>query len=377
MAARPLRLLAVAVAAAIAVGACGGDDGGDAQGATSTSAASSDGAGATIGGFPPQRCEANRKAGKLLFLTSFDYAAAASIADVVAAKEQGYYDDVCLDVELQAGFSTANVSVVAAGRAQMTSLGSFSEVAVANNSDADLVAVGVEGHTSIDELLVNNDKGVTELTDLTGKNIGIKGAIPFSIRAMLAKAGVDESTLKQIEVGFNPVVLFEQDIAALPGYKSNEPFQLDAAGYKGRYSVFDPRDSDIPASFAVFATSQSYAKEHPTAVADFLRATLHGFDWAAANPDAAVAATLARSDPKNFFTPEGEKFRWTTEATLVKDTTPDGKPVGVVDRKALEEEIDFLVTAGVIPKGKVDVDAASDPSFVEEVTDGSQVVWFG
>ena len=33
--------------------------------------------------------------------------------------------------------------------------------------------------------------------------------------------------------------------------------------------------------------------------------------------------------------------------------------------------------AGVIPEGKVDVDAASDPSFVEEVTDGDKVVWFG
>jgi ABC-type nitrate/sulfonate/bicarbonate transport system substrate-binding protein len=376
MAARGLRLLAVAVAAAIVVAACGGDDtDSDAQAASSTTAGG--GGGDIRVGLPAERCDANRKAGKLLFLTSFDYAAAASIADVVAAAEQGYYEDVCLDVELQPGFSTDNAGLVAAGRAQMTSMGSFSEVAVANGADADLVAVGVEGHTSIDELLVNNDSGVTELTDLTGKNIGIKGAIPFSIRAMLGKAGVDEGSLEQIEVGFNPVVLFEQDIAALPGYKSNEPFQLDAAGYKGRYRVFDPRDSDIPASFAVFATSQSYAKEHPTAVADFLRATLHGFDWAAENPDAAVAATLARSDPKNFFTPEGEKFRWTTEATLVKDTTPAGQPIGVVDRKQLAEEVDFLVSAGVIPKGKVDVEAASDPSFVEEVTEEGKVVWFG
>jgi ABC-type nitrate/sulfonate/bicarbonate transport system substrate-binding protein len=376
MAARPLGLLALAVAAAVVVGACGSDDNG--SGAQGTSSSTTAGGGGDIRvGLPADRCDANRKAGKVLFLTSFDYAAAASIADVVAAKDQGYYDAVCLDVELQAGFSTANIGVVAAGQAQMTSLGSFSEVAVANNSDADLVAVGVEGHTSIDELLVDKDEGVAELTDLAGKNIGIKGAIPFSIRAMLAKAGVDEGSLKQIEVGFNPVVLFEQDIAALPGYKSNEPFQLDAAGYKGRYDVFDPRDSDIPASFAVFTTSQSFAKDHPTAVADFLRATLHGFDWAAANPDAAVAATLAKSDPKNFFTPDGEKFRWTTEAQLVKDTTPAGQPIGVVDRQQLAAEIDFLVAAGVIPKGKVDVDAASDPSFIEGVTEDGKVVWFG
>ena len=103
-----------------------------------TTAASS---GGTAGGFPADRCDANRKAGKILFLTSFDYAAAASITDVVAAKEKGYFDAVCLDVTLQAGFSTDNVALVASNKAQMTSLGSFSEVAVANNSDANLVAV--------------------------------------------------------------------------------------------------------------------------------------------------------------------------------------------------------------------------------------------
>jgi hypothetical protein len=36
-------------------------------------------------GFPAQRCQANRDAGRITFLTSFDYAAAASIIDVVAA----------------------------------------------------------------------------------------------------------------------------------------------------------------------------------------------------------------------------------------------------------------------------------------------------
>ncbi len=47
--------------------------------------------------------------------SSFDFAAAASIIDVIVAKEKGYFDQLCLDVELIPSFSTSNYPLVAAG----------------------------------------------------------------------------------------------------------------------------------------------------------------------------------------------------------------------------------------------------------------------
>ena len=329
------------------------------------------------GAIPTERCNQNKAAGTITFLTSFDYAAAASIIDVVAAADQGFYKAVCLDVKLQAGFSSANVQLVSTSTAQMTSLGSFSEVAVANSQGAGLVAVGVEGYTSIEELLVEKAAGVTDLKQLEGRSMGIKGAIPYSLRAMLATKGVDEKKIKQIEVDFNPVVLFQTDIVALPVYKSNEPGQLDAQGYAGKYDVYDPKDAKIPASFAVFTTSKKFADAHPTAVADFLRATLKGFEYATANADAAVAATLKRSDPNLFLNPAGEAFRWKTESALVRASTPKGKPVGAVDPTALQAELDALVSLGVVAKNAVDVKASTDSRFMDEITKGEQLIWFG
>lgn len=346
-------------------------------GSGGSTASSAGGVASVAGGFPADRCTKNKKAGKILFLTSFDYAAAASIIDVVVAKQKGWYDAVCLDVQLQAGFSTDNVAVVASNRAQMTSLGSFSEVAVANSKDAKLVAVAVEGKTSIEELLVRNGRGVSQLTDLSGKTVGIKGAIPYSIRGMLAKAGVKEPTLKQVQVGFNPAVLFETELDALPVYKSNEPGQLDAAGYAGKYTVFDPRSQNIPASFAVLTTSRSFADQNPTAVSDFLRATMKGFEWAESNPDEAVQMTLKLSDPKQGFTANGEKFRWATESKLVRSTTPAGKVVGAIDKDLLTAEEDTLIQLGVLAKGSVDVTKAYDASFLDDVTKNGQIVWYG
>jgi ABC-type nitrate/sulfonate/bicarbonate transport system substrate-binding protein len=357
-----VRFVGAALALGLLAGACGEDSSTDVVNRAS--------------GFPAQRCDANREAGQITFLTSFDYAAAASIIDVVAADAQGFFEAVCLDVKLQPGFSSDNVATVAAGRAQMTSLGSFSEVVVANTQGADLVAIGVEGHTSIEELLVEDEADITELSQLEGRKVGIKGAIPYSLRAMLAKAGVDESKLTQIEVDFNPVTLFETEIDALPAYKSNEPGQLDAAGYEGRYHAFDPRDDDVAASFAVFTTSSKFAKDHPTATADFLRAALKGYEWAAANPAAAVETTLQRSDPKLFFNPDGEKFRWDTERQLVADSTPSGRPVGWIDGAELAREVEALVSIGVVEAGEVDAAKSYDDRFIKEVTTGEQVAWF-
>ena len=362
--------LAAALTVALVCAACGS---GATTKASATTAASA--AKGTAAGFSQERCTANRAAGKVTFLTSFDYAAAASIIDVVAAKEQGYFDSVCLDVVLQPGFSSTNVASVAADKAQMTSLGSFSEVAVANSQDAALIAIAVEGQTSIEALLVENGRGISKLTDLPGKTMGVKGAIPFSLRAMLAKAKVEEKSFKQIEVGFNPITLFETEIDALPVYKSNEPGALDAAGYAGKYTTFDPQTEQIPASFAVFTTSKGFAKKHPTAVADFLRASLHGFDWATKNQDAAVQLTLKKSDPKLFFNPAGEAFRWKTESGLVRSSTPSGKPVGAIVPDKLAAELQTLVDLGVFTKGKVDAATSYDATFLNEVTKDGAVLW--
>ena len=95
--------------------------------ASSTSAAAS---AVTAGAaFPADRCAANKAAGPITYLSSFDFAASASIVDVVVAKAKGYYEAMCLDVTLKSSFSVDNYPQVAANEAQFSSGGSFSEMA--------------------------------------------------------------------------------------------------------------------------------------------------------------------------------------------------------------------------------------------------------
>jgi NitT/TauT family transport system substrate-binding protein len=297
-----------------------------------------------------ERCAANEEAGTITFVSSFDFAAAASILDVIVADAEGYFEELCLDVDIKPGFAPGNGGLVAEGQAQISSAGSFGELVNTNvQGEADLVAIAQYGKTAIEELIVPADGPVEDLDDLAGKTVGIKGDLPYSLQAMLGLAGVERSSFEELVLdGFDPVAHLELGIDALPVYKSNEPAQLDAAGVA--YRAFDPLDYDVPASFAVFFTSASFLEDHPTAVEDFLRAAFRGFAFAVDNPEVAVGHAFERIDAAgnpNFFSTEGEGFRWVTESNLVVETTPEGQGPGLLDLDRLGEEIEVLTEVGV------------------------------
>ncbi|HSP27360.1 MAG TPA: ABC transporter substrate-binding protein, partial [Ilumatobacteraceae bacterium] len=283
-----MRLRSIAVLAlvpVIALAACGSDDpstdGTDATDGTAGSVettASASGSDVTAGeAFPDERCAANEAAGTITYLTGFDFAATASIIDVIVADANGYYDDLCLDVEITPSFSTANYPLVAENDAQFASGGSFSEVvAFADANDTDFVVLAVEGPTAIDSLILK--PGVAaELGDLAGSTIGVKGKLPPSVAAMLATAGLVENEDYETVLldGFDPTAhIAIESIDGFPGYKSNEPGALERAGVD--FDLFDPLDYDIPGSFGVIYGNQQFIEDHPSAAEDFMRATMLG-----------------------------------------------------------------------------------------------------
>jgi ABC-type nitrate/sulfonate/bicarbonate transport system substrate-binding protein len=332
--------------------------------------------------FPEERCAANEAAGTITYLSGFDFAATASIIDVIMADQQGYYEELCLDVELQPSFSTANYPIVASGEAQIASGGSFSEVVnYAAANEADLVAVAVEGRTAIDSLILKPGSPAT-LEELAGTTIGVKGAIPPSVAAMLATAGLVEGDDYETVLidGFDPLTHITLDgIVGFPGYKSNEPGQLERAGVE--FELFDPTEYDIPGSFGVLLTSRSFLEDHPIAAEDFLRATMRGLADALADPDAAAATAVelveANGNP-NFLSPEGEAFRWAIDTELLTTQTPEGTGYGIPDAELLQAEVDAYAAVGLFGEaGAPDIAPRFDATFIESVYDGDQVIWPG
>lgn len=351
---------------------------------TSDAAPTTDGAGtasAVVAGeaFPEDRCTANEAAGTITYLTGFDFAATASIVDILVAEEKGYYDAMCLDVEVTPSFSTANYPLIAENDAQFASGGSFSEVVeFSAANDADLVVLAVEGPTAIDSLILKPGTAA-ELSDLAGTTIGVKGKLPPSVGAMLAQEGLVEGEDFDTVLldGFDPVQhIAIESIVGFPGYKSNEPGALERNGVE--FDLFDPLDYDIPGSFGVIYTNQQFIDENPTAVEDFMRATMLGLADAIADPEAAADIAVARINAggnPNFLSPEGEVFRWTTDAALISSLTATGQGVAVPQAGALQDELDTYAEIGLFgDTGAPDAAAALGDMIIVGVYDGDGVV---
>jgi ABC-type nitrate/sulfonate/bicarbonate transport system substrate-binding protein len=371
--------LLAALAATFILSSCG-DSGNSSPEASTTGPAVSEpvAAGAP---FPEARCEANRAAGKITYLSGFDFAATASIIDVVMADEKGYFDDLCLDVELQPSFSTDNYPIVAAGDARFASGGSFSEVVnFAAANEADLVAVAVEGRSAID-CIITKPGQVAHLEDFAGTTIGVKGKLAPSLAAMLASIGLVEGQDYETVLidGFDPLVHIElPGIVGFTAYKSNEPGTLERAGVD--FGLYAPSDYGIPGSFGVLYTTRQFVDEHPTAVQDFLRASMRGLADAMADPAAAAETAIARVEAggnPNFLSLEGETFRWTTDVGSIKAETPKGTGVGVPDPDLLRAEADAYAEVGLFgDAGAPDITDRYDAGPIAGVYDDTgTVIW--
>jgi ABC-type nitrate/sulfonate/bicarbonate transport system substrate-binding protein len=385
------RSTAAAVALVAVLTACGGDDSAGTTVAPATTAAVTAAPTSTVAPegddlavltgepFPDARCAANQAAGTVNYYTGFDYAATASIIEVLVAESAGYYDELCLDVEITPSFSTANYPIVAANEAQFASAGSFSEVAAyAEANAAALVALTVDGHTSIETLLVK--PGVaTELADLEGTTIGIKGALPSAVAAMLAGAGLIEGENFETLLldGFDPVAhMAVPDIVGLPGWKSNEPGALERAGVA--FNEFDPADHDVPGSFGLIYTNQAFIDAHPTAAEDFVRATLRGLNDALADPEAAAAAAFELVESggnPNFLSLDGETFRWQTDAALITATTPADTFPGVPVEAEFAAQIAAYDAVGMYPDGAPEMDGRFSMLAATLYDEAGTIIW--
>jgi NMT1/THI5 like len=210
----------------------------------------------------------------------------------------------------------------------------------------------------------------------------VKGAITPSVAAMLKKAGLTEGVDYQTQdissLGFDPKIhIAIPGIIGFPGFKSNEPLQLAAAGIP--FKLYDPADYGIPGSFGVLYTNSTFLKDFPTAAADFMRASMKGLADALADPKAAsdiAVAMINASGNASHLSPDGEIARWGAESKLILDSKASTLPIGVPDEKLLKNEVDTYAGIGLFDGQVPDISSILDTTLVASLYDASgKVIW--
>ncbi|WP_328744131.1 ABC transporter substrate-binding protein [Streptomyces sp. NBC_00285] len=334
-------------------------------------------AGAEGSAISAARCAENKAAGPITYLSGYQYQSSASILEYIAAAKLGYFKDLCLDVTLKPGTgdTAQNTKLLASGQATVSPIAE-QDVIQARANGIDITGISSYSNAGLEILMTNKD--ITKLTQLDGKVVGHKGYVPATVEAMLVKAGVDWKSLKLVKQGYDPSVLPRRQggLAALTGFVSNEPNQLKAAGHD--VTVWKPIDYGVPSSLGAMAVNPAFAKAHPHAVEDILRAALHAYAYCTASPahiSECVGHAAALAGPT--YDTKLNTTIWKTETQVVKDNPVSGQPLGGLDPANVKGIVDMLHRFGIIPASVTGAKAEAwfDGSYVKNVYNGDKLVW--
>ena len=165
-----------------------------------------------------------------------------------------------------------------------------------------------------------------------------------SFDSMLASAGVKPDSVKVVDPGFElvaPLLTGTVDSAAFTEF--GELVQAEAQGE--RLSYLDFRDYGTPDyAFLDLIMTQDFAKTNPNTTRAFVRATCEGLEYAAANPDEAVAIYVkahSELDPVLLLA------QWKA-AVASLGLAQDGHPTGWQDLKSWADLNTWMKSAGLI-----------------------------
>ncbi len=320
-----------------------------------------------------RRCRENERAGTMTFVSPFGYDASAGILDVVAAKSLGYFREMCLKVDLVLS-SYAPYELVSAGRGTITGQGSAADFLVGVAHGERLVAIATYGDTSDYALLTW--PSITRLAQLEGKVVGYHTVLPVILEEMLERAGVELSKLHLVDdLSYDPDLLPQGKFAGLQAYRSNEPITLREQHLAFREWI--PSRFGVRGTFNVQVVNQPFLDAHPAAVADFLRAELHAFDYCAVHAVACVRIEQGDAGAAGASYSFGHSLaEWRFEVALAEHNRLPGAGVGVQSEAEWAPEVRalgrFKILRHVPPLATYE-----DTALAASLYSGTSLIWPG
>jgi putative hydroxymethylpyrimidine transport system substrate-binding protein len=237
-----------------------------------------------------------------------DYLPNADHAGIYEAIGSGAFTRAGLDVDpLTPSDPAAPLKLLEAGQVDIA-ISYEPELLLARDKGAKLVSIAALVQRPLTSIIALPHAKVKRVSDLAGKTVGTAG-IPYQsdyLQTILAKAGVDRNTVREVNVGFNlvPAMLSKKVDATLGGFWNVEGVQLQRAK---RDPVIIPVDqAGVPTyDELVVVVREETARKRGPYLRAFLRAMAEGHEAVrkdpaegvkpllAANPDLDPADTLA------------------------------------------------------------------------------------
>ena len=225
-----------------------------------------------------------------------DFFPNADHAGLYAAQGTGAFRRAGLDVSMQTPSDpSAPLKLLAAGKVDLA-ISYEPELLLARDKGQKLVAVGALVQKPLTSIVSIGRKAVATPQQLTGKTVGTAG-IPYQsayLKAILAKAGVAPSGVKEVNVGFNlvPAMLSGKVDATLGAYWNYEAIQL--AQQRKRPKVIRMETAGVPTydELVIVARQDQLDEKGGAKVRRFLRALAQGMKALKQDPNSGIAPLM-------------------------------------------------------------------------------------
>ncbi len=302
------------------------------------------------------------------FTVMLDWFPNADHAPLYSALAAGDFRAAGLEVKPVVPSETAEpLKLLAAGKVDMA-ISYEPELLLARDEGLKLVSIAALVQRPLTSIIALPSSHISKVADLAGKTVGTAG-IPYQaaeLKSALQSAGVNPSSVHEVNVGFNlvPAMLSGKVAATLGGYWNYESLQLQLLH---KHPVTIPVDqAGIPTyNELVLVVREEQARLDGQDLRAFLQALTRGERSVRADP-AAAAALLVKANPSL----EGKLQLASIEQTLPAVLPSGGNPYGYQNPTAWTTFGNWMFTHGLLHRNPNDT---ALPPFTNEFLPGEGI----
>ena len=271
---------------------------------------------------------------------------------IYTAIDRGYYADEGLDVKIRFPANDNDaIALVAAGKAELGIYYLHDVIQTVTNQKVGVKSIGAICQGPLNIILSMKEKNVNSPKDFVGKTVGYSGTATSEamVNAMMKNVGEDPASVNFLNVGFDLMssMTTGQVDATIGCMVNHEVPQLEEEGFD--VSWFPVTDYGVPNYYeCLFLTNSKMIENEPEVLKGFLRASKKGFEDCKADPEGTLQILLSNQNEENFpLSPTVETK--STEMLLPAMETPDA-PFLSQTAEVWQENIDWMFDEGLISR---------------------------
>ena len=277
----------------------------------------------------------------------------AQFAGYYVAKAKGFYDAEGLDVTIKAGGPDVNPSQVIAGGGADVVVDWMPSALATREKGVPLVNIAQVFQKSGLMLTCRKDSGIKTPADFKDKTLGVWfGGNEYPFLNWMNKLGLktdgSPGGVKVLKQGFNVDPILQKQADCISTMTYNEYWQIIEAGMKPDDLItFKYEDEGVATLEDGLYTLESTLKDPAkvTKLAKFLKASMKGWEYAAAHQDEAVKIVL--DNDETGAQTEGHQKTMMQEIAKLIGNNPKG--TGYLDEAAFNNTVKTLMSGGSDP----------------------------